>query len=174
MRNTRRITLCGVITALACALMYIGAATDIFSLTASVISAFAVLFVYIEYGLGTGLMVYAATSIISLLICPEKFAALLFLVYVGYYPILKIRIEKIKNRVLVWAIKLISFNIVLAASLAISKYILLVEYDAFYIEAATIIVANAAFVLADILATRMIYLYIRKYRQILKKSGFVK
>ena len=174
MKETKRITLCGVMTALACVLMYIGAVTDIFSLTACIFAAFAVLFIYVEYGLRSGIMVYASISVISLLILPEKLSAVLFTAYVGYYPMLKLKIEKLKSHAARWAVKLLSFNIMLAAAMLIGRLVLLVEYDSFWLEAATAVIANAAFILSDILATRLIFLYINKYRQILRKHGFVK
>ena len=49
---------------------------------------------------------YGAVSFLSLMICPDKEAAFVF-VFLGYYPILKPRMEKRKGS---WILKLLFFN----------------------------------------------------------------
>lgn len=60
----------------------------------------------------TGILCYAVTSILSLLIIPGKHAAILFASLFGLYPLLKIRMERLKSRVASIAVKLVFFNVV--------------------------------------------------------------
>ena len=59
----------------------------------------------------TSLVIYIATSLLSLFIIPHKPIALLYCVVVGNYPIIKTYIEKISNKIYVLLIKFVVFNI---------------------------------------------------------------
>ena len=72
-----------------------------------IVAAFAVMFIYIEYGTKTALSVYAAVSVISLLILPDKFSAAVYVLYAGYYPILKAKFET-KPKGISWTLKLVA------------------------------------------------------------------
>ncbi len=173
MKSTKRLALCGIISALACAVMYITTVTDIFSLCGTVFAAFAVVFIYIEFGTKTALTVYAAVSVITLLILPDKFPAALFAVYAGYYPILKAVFERMKKPPLSWTLKLLSFNLVLVALIIASKYITAIETDTVAIELTVFALANAVFIMSDLLATRLITIYLFKYRSRLHRRGLL-
>lgn len=60
----------------------------------------------------TGVLCYAVTSILSLLIIPGKHAAILFASLFGLYPLLKIRMERLKSRIGAILVKLLFFNVV--------------------------------------------------------------
>lgn len=87
MKNTKRIAFSGVAAALSVVIMYIAGITDILSLSGVLVAAFMILFIYIEYGTKTALSVYAAVSIISVLILPDKFSAVVYVLFAGYYPL---------------------------------------------------------------------------------------
>ncbi len=172
MKNTKRIAVSGIAAALSVVLMYFAAVTDLLSLSGMIIAAFAILFIYIEYGTGTALSVYGAVSVISLLILPDKFAAIIYAVYAGYYPILKAKLES-KPKLLSWGLKLGSFNTVLIGLIAVSRFITSIENEAVLIELAVFVLANFVFVLSDRLAGRLTVIYLIKYRPMLKKRGLL-
>lgn len=61
-------------------------------------------------GRGAGLLCWAAASILGLLLLPDKGVALMYLVFLGLYPVVKSRLEQLKSRPVEWAGKLIYFN----------------------------------------------------------------
>lgn len=82
-----------------------------FSTFAMPIMAGAVLVpVLIENGPKTALLVYISVSVLSVFIVPDKEAAVMFLSFFGYYPIIKGKLEKIGNNVLGYIIKLAVYN----------------------------------------------------------------
>lgn len=172
MKNTKRIAFSGVAAALSVVIMYIAGITDILSLSGVLVAAFMILFIYIEYGTKTALSVYAAVSIISFLILPDKFSAAVYVLFAGYYPIIKTKLEK-KPKFIAWTLKLVCFNAVLIAMMVASRYIASVEAELPVIEAAVFVLANLVFVMSDILAGRLIVLYIIKYRPRLYKRGLL-
>ncbi len=172
MKNTKRIAFSGVAAALSVVIMYIAGITDILSLSGVLVAAFMILFIYIEYGTKTALSVYAAVSVISFLILPDKFSAAVYVLFAGYYPIIKTKFER-KPKLLAWTLKLVCFNAVLILMMVVSRYIAYAEAELPVIEAAVFVLANLVFVMADILAGRLIVLYIIKYRPRLHKRGLL-
>ncbi len=172
MKNTKRIAMSGVAAALMCAIMYVATVTEILSVTGVVFAAFVVIFIYIEYGTKTALTVYAAVSVVSLLILPDKYSALLFAVFAGYYPVLKAKLEGLRKP-LAWLFKIVIFNIVIVILYVLGKYVLALEFDVPAVEITVMLLGNAVFVLADMLASKLIILYLLKYRPTLKKRGLI-
>lgn len=172
MKNSRRIATSGIAAALSVVLMYLAGITEMLSLSGVIIAAFAVMFIYIEYGTKTALSVYAAVSVISLLILPDKFSAAVYVLYAGYYPVLKSKFESRKKAVS-WVLKLGSFNLVLILMLIASRFITAIEADLPAVEITVFVLANVLFVLADVLAGRITVLYIVKYRPRLQKRGLI-
>ena len=65
-------------------------------------------------GRGAGLLCWAAASILGLLLLPDKGVALMYLVFLGLYPVVKSRLEQLKSRPAEWAGKLVFFNAALS------------------------------------------------------------
>lgn len=65
-------------------------------------------------GRGAGLLCWAAASVLGLLLLPDKGVALMYLFFMGLYPVVKSRLEQMKSRVTEWAVKLIFFNAALS------------------------------------------------------------
>lgn len=61
-------------------------------------------------GRGAGLLCWAAASVLGLLILPDKGVALMYLCFMGLYPVVKSRLEQCASRPLEWVGKLACFN----------------------------------------------------------------
>ncbi|MDO4608538.1 MAG: hypothetical protein Q4B40_05030 [Clostridia bacterium] len=158
MKNTKKITLCGIISALAVVVMLAG----YFPYLTYAIPAVAGLFMIvplIECGAVWALGCYAATSIIALLI-GESETKILFVILLGYYPILKAVIERLKSRIAEWILKLILFNVAAIASyfimsllfdISFSEFALWGKYGAYIFLA----LCNVVFVIYDIGISRV-------------------
>lgn len=66
----------------------------------------------ISVGLRAGFLCWAGASILSLLLAPDKFCALLFTALFGLYPMVKSAAEKPRKRFLEYTVKLLFFNAV--------------------------------------------------------------
>lgn len=64
----------------------------------------------ISVGLKAGFLCWAGASVLSLLLAPDKFCALLFAALFGLYPMVKSLAEKPRKRFLEYAVKLLFFN----------------------------------------------------------------
>lgn len=112
MRKTesQKIALCGVLGALSVVLLLLGAALQIGTYAAPMLASFLLVPVLEEYGPRYALLLYAATAILAVLVVPETELALFYALVIGYYPVLRYTLRKIKPTLLRWAIKFVVFN----------------------------------------------------------------
>jgi hypothetical protein len=127
--------------------------------------------VIIENGASTAVLVYAAVAILSLIIVPVKEAALMFVGFFGYYPIIKVKLERIPWRVLEYICKFGLFNVAVIGSYLILIYVLGIDEvldssGAFgqYSILALLILGNVMFFIYDIAVTNITFVYLHWFR----------
>lgn len=127
--------------------------------------------IVIEINMKWAFVTYASVGLLSIFITPDKEAAILFVLFLGYYPVLKSIIEKIKNRYIEWIVKLLCFNfsVIIAYTLIINVFGMMVVFDEFgdfgqYTFAILLALANIVFVIYDIALTKAISSYINWLR----------
>lgn len=122
--------------------------------------------IVIEAGAGSGWMVYAAVALLSLFISSDKEAAILFISFFGYYPVLKSQLEWIPKRWIEWFVKLVIFNVTMIASYLLMLYVFNLDIDSFTIGGVNLSYAflaagNVVFVIYDLALTNVISAYMR-------------
>lgn len=118
-RNTpaSRMALGGVLAALAVVLMSLGGLVPIFTYVSPMVSAIILQIVFLTCGVQVAWAWYGAVALLGVLLSPDKEAAAVF-VFLGYYPIIKPKLDKLRLR---WLWKLLLFN----GSMGIMYYLLL-------------------------------------------------
>lgn len=156
----------GVICGLAIAVLFLSGLFPMLDYTLPAISGILLISMVIEYGYKSALLCYAAVAVLSLLLVPNKEAALLFAGFFGFYPILKGKLEQLKKRPLEWLFKFLIFNaamlvFVLAASWFLGIEQVLGELGAlgYWAYLILFVLGNAVFLLFDCLLTRLIGMY---------------
>ena len=119
-KKTRIITISALFSALATVSLYIASVWPTGQLGLAAFSSLFVAAGVIEAGLKPGIYIYIISSAISLLILPDRSAPLLFVLFFGYYPVIKSLIERIGSAILRWLIKFFVFN----ASLSVIYFLL--------------------------------------------------
>ncbi len=118
MKRSGKIALCGLLIALST----ISLMLTVFQSAAYALPALAgvlLLPITLECGYKWGFAVYGVTAILAFLLTPSIEAKFLFIAFFGYYPVLKLVLETLKNRVLAWTLKLLCFNMAVIASYAL-------------------------------------------------------
>ena len=109
-RKTRMLTLSALFTALTVISLYIASVwpTGLYGLVAfaSMFCAAAV----IDAGISYGLYVYIISSVLGIILLPDKAAPVLYIFFFGYYPVVKSLIERLHKAVFQWVMKLLVFN----------------------------------------------------------------
>ena len=126
MKNNRtgKIALGGICTALAVIFMFGASFVPGIELTLYLISSLFTAAMVIEAGAAGGLSVFAASSLLGLILVPNKLALVPYIFCFGYYAVLKLYIEKIKSGVLQIILKVIYFAAVLVVGLLVFKSVL--------------------------------------------------
>lgn len=161
--KTRTLATAALMTAVSVVLLYAASVLPTGRLAlvaiASILPAAAVL----SGGIKWGLLVYAATAALSLILLPNKTAALLYAVLLGHYSLLKSLIERLNRLVLEWILKLVVFNVLLAAVYGLCRMMgLLVELP--WAIAALALAGNVGFVLYDLAFSQLIMRFGRYFR----------
>lgn len=177
MKKSTQVALGGICTSLCLFLMFM---TCLFPFTEFAFPAMAgivLVAVVIENGVSTAVLVYAAVSLLSLIIVPVKEASLLFVGFFGYYPIIKAKLEQIRSRVLEYFAKFLLFNVAVICSYLVLIYVLgiqdiLEESGPFgkYSILALLVLGNVMFIVYDFAITNLTYVYLHWFRpRILRK-----
>lgn len=173
MNNTKKIVFCGLMAAVATVIM-LSAYFPYLTYATPAIASLAVMVILIELGVKWSFMTYFASILPVFLLC-ENEAKLMYIVLFGVYPIIKVLIEKINNRVLEWVIKLVFFNaIIIALYYIFSNFIagFKIEEITFvgsYTIAVLLILGNVVFVCYDICIERVATLYMLRLHNVVKK-----
>lgn len=172
-KTSYKVALGGIVSALSLVTMIM---SSLFPGLEYAIPAFAgilLIIIVIEIGLGWAFLTYAGLALLTFFIVPNKEAGLLFITFMGYYPILKSVLEtKIKLRPLQWASKLAVFN---AAVILYYKLVMLlvsspelsesIEEFGRYALPILLAAANIVFVIYDIAVTSLITSYVKWFRR---------
>ena len=163
MRKTLPLTLSAMFVALGTVLFWLASVVEMLDLTVAAIVALFVFFAHRELPRGYAYMIFAATSFLSLLLIPAKFAPLTYAAFVGWYPIAKYYIDHLP-RLFSWVLKLVIFNAVLACALVVSAVFFGLPSEGTVIYIVAVLAGNLSFVLYDILLNRLLILYAARLR----------
>jgi len=162
--DTRALARCSILAALGVVLMYVSAVIPSAKIAlvaiAGVLNAAAV----IHHGKLRALFVFVAVSLLSLLLLPQKGCAVMYIVFFGYYPIIKSVFERLRSAALGWAAKIALFNAVFFALWFIARELFLLVLPLDNVGLPIVwLAANAAFVVYDIGLSKLIALYISRF-----------
>lgn len=129
MKYAGKVALCGLSTALAAGCMLLSAipATEY---AVPVIAGLLLLPVILEVGPKAGWAVYAASAVLTLLLAPLWEPKLLFVLFFGYYPVVKCYADRL-NRPLGWLLKFGIFNVAMVATYLLLQLMSGLPSDAF-------------------------------------------
>lgn len=168
--SAKKITVTAVFAALSVATMYIASLLPTGQIGSLGVIALFGIAAAIECGLGASAIVYAGTSILSFLIVPNKSMVLIYILFFGYYPVLKGLAEKTKIRAVEWIIKLAVMNLALAVMMfAVSEIVFDLSKIGNSIVLAFVIF-NVVFVIYDLCVTYFTGFYIEKISRRVKKN----
>lgn len=173
MKQTVKITFCGIIAALSAVFMLLS-----YYLTYAVpaVAGLLIMAAVIEAGYKWALGAYAAASVLVFLFA-EPEGKLLYICFFGYYPILKAVFDRRKSRTLEWVLKLAVFNAAIIVVYFVLARIFGVSVEEFgkfgkYSEYIFLLLGNAAFVFYDIAVSRMATVYMHMlHPRVLKILG---
>ena len=170
-RRVFRIAFCGVMAGLMAALMLVGTLIPLSTYVCPMIAGALAVPVVWEFGAGSGWLLYAAVSVLSLILAPDKEAALLYVLLLGWYPILRPRLQHIRRRPPRIAAKLLLFNAAVCVVYALLLFVfvspdLSSEAAAWTVPALAgmLLLGNVTFLIYDQVLARLTDRYVMKWR----------
>ncbi|NLJ31670.1 MAG: hypothetical protein GX424_08740 [Clostridiales bacterium] len=167
MNRTVCVSFCGVVTALCTALMFFTGLIPVGTYAFPAMAGALMIVIVVEMGTAWAWPVYAASSILSYLIAGDREASLLFILFFGYYPILKAVIERHKKGFVSYLLKFIVFNAAMIAEYFISITVLSVPQESFYLFGVNLAVVflaagNLVFAVYDFGISSLVVAYYRR------------
>lgn len=170
----KKTVIAGVLAALSVIILYLGGIIEVLDLTMSAVTSLLVVVIVIEMGYSYAWLTYAATSILSLLMLPQKTPAIFYACFMGFYPIIKSYIERINSALLRWIIKLAVGNAALIFMFLFIKLFVPDEFEGGALLTFTYILGILAFIMYDIAVSKLISLYFAKIRDRIKIYKYLK
>ena len=176
-QSSRKIAVSGMMVALGTVVMLLGGVIPLATFCCPAMAGLALIPLALDCGRTYGLSAWAAIGLLSLMLCPDKEAALLF-VFLGWYPVLKWPLEMRLRRL--WPrrlLKLLMWNAAIAAMYALIFFVLrLDQIMADYQDmtrlmlALTLLLGNVTLAVYDVLLGRFALVYVRRFRSRLFRS----
>lgn len=177
MNKTKTLAFSGIVSAVSLVLMLIANFVPFADYTAPALAGVALIAIVIESNKRSAFVAYFVVAFLSMILIANKSSAMLFTVFLGYYPIIKSSIEQCKSRIIEWVIKLSIFNaiaflsyfimiVLLGFSKILDEYAGVAQYGVIVL----LIIANAVFVLYDYALSGVIDVYIKKISPKLRRK----
>ena len=175
---TKRIALCGILSALATVILFLGGLFPFATFTAPALAGILLWPVGLEFNLQSGLMAWIVVGLLSLFIVPDKEMSLIFLFLLGFYPQIKGKLDKIHSKPLEWLSKMAVFFITVFSMYGLILFLFPIgeiaqefkETETLFL-AALVAVAALTFVLYDLCLDRIRLVYYYRLRPILFGKG---
>ncbi len=174
MKQSSKTALGGIISALSVVLMLLTAVIPFMSYALPLLAGALLIIMVIEISKSWAFIVYVAVSLLAFFVVPDKEAATFYIAFFGYYPIIKSTLEKHLPVVVEWIVKFAIFNAAIVAGFFFSTYVLGIPFDDIeglgkYGLPALLALANVVFVVYDIMLTKLVTLYLYKFRKSFRK-----
>jgi len=157
-------SLTALFMALSVVLLYIGSLFPTFSPSFGMLASLFTVAAVVESGVSYGAMCYVGAAVLGLLLVPDKSSILMYVTFMGYYPVIKSLIERLNKMALEWVIKLIFMNIVLTIDLLLSRFVFVADMNetVFDIIPVGYALMNVVFVMYDYAITAVAKVYVEK------------
>lgn len=181
--KVKKLTAGAMLSAMGVALLFLGSLFETVDLTMAALASFACLFAVLELGGIYPWLIFAVTGVLGIILAPKgvtSMAGWYYILFFGYYPILKEKYERLKKP-LSWVLKLVTLNIALVICVLLVYFITFGAssdknlFDAIFVifggeGAGTAMIIgiylllNVTLVVYDIALTMLISTYINKWR----------
>lgn len=110
MKLSKKISFSALIAAAAVIIMLLGSLIETVTLATAAVASVCVMIIAVELGYTYAISVYLVASVLSFLLLPVKDPAIFFTLSFGYYPIIKLLIEKLPSKPVAYVLKGLVFT----------------------------------------------------------------
>lgn len=173
MKTTVKTALGGMLIAMSAAIMMMSSIIPFLTYSIPAITALFVMFMRIECDSKWAFAVYVGTSIVCAFVVPEKEAVAIYIALTGYYPLLKLALDKL-NRVLSVIVKAVFFVAVIVSSYTVMMRVFsisteLLEETGRFMIPLLVVLGLVTFLLYDYAIGNLEIMYYRKWQKQVRK-----
>ncbi|MBR5539041.1 MAG: hypothetical protein IKU61_04000 [Clostridia bacterium] len=165
MKNTKKLALAAIMSALGTVTMYLGSVFEILDLSTAAIASMCVLLILVETGAKYAWLTFAVTGVLSMIILPVKTAGIIFIGFFGFYPMAKAFFEQKFRGWRCLMLKILLLNASVMLMLLALRYVMT---EALWFEIMTLILANVVFIVYDYALTKLLCAYVFVWRKKLR------
>lgn len=174
MKHTAKLALCGILAAISLVTLLATGLVPVATYALPGLAGVFLLPAVIQCGKRWAMATYGAVALLALFLVPDREAALVYVAFLGYYPVLKSIIEQHLSRLWEWIAKFSAFNaaIIFAYFLAIQLFGLPLEgfeIAGINLPLAFLAAGNLVFWFYDRALTLLVIQYIRRVHPLLQK-----
>lgn len=164
--KTKKLTVASMTCALSVVLMLLGSIFEVMDLSCAAICSALIAFSILELGGAYPVLVYCATTLLGILLLPNKLPALYYALFFGWYPIAKLPLERLRGAVSL-ILKLMLCAISLTAILLASTLFAPAE-ELICMSIPVYVLCLAVFLIYDVALSRITVAYLVRYRHKIK------
>lgn len=172
MKNSKVIAYSGVATALSVVMLFLGSIFWVLGYTMPLVASLVMIILLDSISQKSALLTFISTSIISFILLNDKECVLLYILFFGYYPLIRDKINDIKPKFLPYLLKFITFNAAMVLTQVLCVYVFGIPFDDMLGKWGIVLFVlclNLVFVVFDKLYTLLLKLYRIKLKKKVEK-----
>lgn len=172
MKNSKVIAYSGVATALSVVMLFLGSIFWVLGYTMPLVASLVMIILLDSISQKSALLTFISTSIISFILLNDKECVLLYILFFGYYPLIRDKINDIKPKFLSYLLKFITFNVAMVLTQVLCVYVFGIPFDDMLGKWGIVLFVlclNLVFVVFDKLYTLLLRLYRIKLKKKVEK-----
>ena len=162
MKNSKVIAYSGVATALSVVMLFLGSIFWVLGYIMPLVASLVMIILLDSVSQKSALLTFISTSIISFILLNDKECVLLYILFFGYYPLIRDKINDIKPKFLSYLLKFITFNAAMVLTQVLCVYVFGIPFDDMLGKWGIVLFVlclNLVFVVFDKLYTLLLRLY---------------
>lgn len=172
MKNSKVIAYSGVATALSVVMLFLGSIFWVLGYTMPLVASLVMIILLDSISQKSALLTFISTSIISFILLNDKECVLLYILFFGYYPLIRDKINDIKPKFLSYLLKFITFNAAMVLTQVLCVYVFGIPFDDMLGKWGIVVFVlclNLVFAVFDKLYTLLLRLYRIKLKKKVEK-----
>lgn len=172
MKKSKVIAYSGIVSALSVVMLFLGSVIWILGYTMPLVSSLIMIVLIESVSKKSALLTFVSTSLISFILLNDKECVLLYVLFFGYYPLIRDKVNEIKPKFLSTLIKYLAFNAAMVLTQILCVYVFGIPFDDMFGKWGILIFAvclNLVFTVFDKLYTVLLKLYKIKLKNKIEK-----
>lgn len=172
MKKSKVIAYSGVATALSVVMLFLGSIVWVLGYTMPLVASLIMIVLLESVSKKSALFTFVSTSVISFILLNDKECELLYVLFFGYYPLIRDKLNDIKPKFLSYLLKFVSFNAAMVLTQVLCVYVFGIPFDDMLGKWGIVVFVlclNLVFVVFDKLYTLLLRLYRIKLKKKVEK-----